>query len=137
MTSLRDFIFTLSIAIAFILLSLFSVIEYQGSEINADQKDKSAVASAAFDKAVKIFSVVEKMPFLRLLPANKFATDYQDSMENILDPIQSTTANYSQKLGKNSLDKVDADINTDIGEKLKKYWQTLKGKMIEEDWSRL
>lgn len=141
MNSLRDFFLTLLLAAIFVLLSVFSVIEYKDGEAGTDQKDKSPAVRAVLDKAVNIFSFLEKMPLLRFLPAGQFAENYNSSMIEVLDPLKETKSNYSGKLAENVLSVKDADClfnpNISLNQRINNYWLFLKEKMTEKDWSPL
>ena len=129
MRSIWRVISTLVLVTAFLALAVFSLEEYRSDNIDAAATtDKLPLATTA----LSMFSYLEKMPMIRLLPAVSSATDYENQMTKILDKNQVdvpvSIAAVKNKVAKN-IKNNPQNIN------FESLWQQLKTS-LNKDWSQ-
>jgi len=141
MRSIWKIIYNFILVLVFIILSVFSLIEYQG-EPTADNisEDKLPLAKATITKISYLISFLEKMPAIRLLPAVTSGADYEKQMLSIIDKEQLNSIKEKTNI-KEKIDIMEvnfkANPEADLVENtnLSGLWQRLKERLTK-DWSR-
>ena len=141
MRSIWKIIYNFILVLVFIILSVFSLIEYQG-EPTADNisEDKLPLAKTTITKISYLISFLEKMPAIRLLPAVTSGADYEKQMLSIIDKEQLNSIKEKTNI-KEKIDIMEvnfkANPEADLVENtnLSGLWQRLKERLTK-DWSR-
>ena len=129
MRSLWQIISTLVLVTAFIFFSVFSMAAYKDSSIDENAtSDKLPIAETVFS----VFSYLEKMPTIRLLPSIASGTEYEKQMTKVLDASQ-VEAPISISLAKKEIEKNIKNNQQNMN--LNELWQKLK-LSLEKDWSQ-
>lgn len=141
MRSIWKIVYNLILILVFIILSIFSLIEYQGEPI-ADNvsEDKLPLAKTTFIKISYLISFLEKMPAIRLLPAVTSGADYEKQMLSIIDKGQfGGIIDKTNITEKSDIIEVNSKFNMETGlaenPSLSDLWQRLKERLMK-DWSR-
>lgn len=136
MVSIWKIISNLALVVVFIILSVFSLVEYRGDNINQNpDEDKLPLAKITFTNISYFVSFLEKMPMIRLLPAVTKGTDYEKQMLSLIDNKSESLINNTNIKEENEIFASFTSPDQSPKPNLKDLPKRLKERLMK-DWSR-
>ena len=136
MSSLWKIVSNIVLILVFIMLTIFSIIEYSDKNIATGAEDKLPLVKVTFSELSHFLAYFEKMPLINFLPAATKGLEYPaETLDNAYQEQFDTEiikTNIKQKVPVNI-----SDVKNNLAEisSFQKLWQRLK-EQLTKDWFR-